>query len=82
MGVQVWRPLHDKQLLVGVLRHGYGQWGLILRDRGLGLISVVQLELSVYILPEAVGAMQALPFNSMAVLADSNEAGELAQHLC
>ena len=74
MGVQVWAPMHDKALLVGVLRHGYGNWGLIVRDATLGLLPVLQVEVQVVIDPEAVVALQRLHPN--AVLSFGNTDGD------
>ena len=49
---QVWHAQHDRALLTGILKHGYGCWGLCLRDAGLGLLTPLQLELQL-LLPQA-----------------------------
>lgn len=45
MHPQVWQPQHDKKLLFGVLKHGWDQWLLILKDPLLGLEPFVRQEL-------------------------------------
>ena len=45
MHLQVWQPQHDKKLLFGVLKHGWDQWLLILKDPLLDLERFVRQEL-------------------------------------
>lgn len=45
MHLQVWQLQHDKKLLFGVLKHGWDQWLLILKDPLLGLEPLVRQEL-------------------------------------
>lgn len=45
MHLQVWQPQHDKKLLFGVLKHGWDQWLLILKDPLLDLEPFVRQEL-------------------------------------
>jgi len=41
----VWKKEHDRLLLIGVLRHGYGKWQSIILDTEMGLLDVAQEEL-------------------------------------
>ena len=43
--VQFWRAEHDKRLLYGVLKHGWAQWQVILKDSLLGIEPVLRKEL-------------------------------------
>lgn len=43
--LQIWQPQHDKKLLYGVLKHGWEQWLLILKDPLLGVEPILRQEL-------------------------------------
>ena len=43
--MQFWQPQHDKKLLYGVLKHGWDQWQMILKDELLGVEPVLRQEL-------------------------------------
>jgi len=43
--VQFWQAEHDKKLLYGVLKHGWAQWQVILKDSLLGIEPVLRQEL-------------------------------------
>ncbi len=43
--VQFWQAEHDKKLLYGVLKHGWAQWQIILKDSLLGIEPVLRQEL-------------------------------------
>ena len=75
----MWQPKHDRHLLLGVLRHGYGNWGLVVRDASLGLLSVLQLEAQALISEDTVAALQALPSQFVLSLGDSDEPGKQTQ---
>lgn len=47
--LQIWQPQHDKKLLYGVLKHGWEQWLLILKDPLLGVEPILRQEL--FLLP-------------------------------
>ncbi|KAK9805875.1 hypothetical protein WJX73_000130 [Symbiochloris irregularis] len=56
---KVWGVAHDKALLMGILKHGYGCWSLIVRDEALlDLMRPLQAELDLTIPREAVQALQ------------------------
>eukprot|EP00850_Spirogloea_muscicola_P004476 SM000019S05020 [mRNA] locus=s19:556386:566850:+ [translate_table: standard] len=46
-GTHVWRQEHDLSLIQGIIRHGYGRWHSIAIDKNLGLLPVLQAELSI-----------------------------------
>ena len=43
--MQFWQAEHDKKLLYGVLKHGWAQWQVILKDSLLGIEPVLRQEL-------------------------------------
>lgn len=43
--MQFWQAEHDKKLLYGVLKHGWAQWQIILKDSLLGIEPVLRQEL-------------------------------------
>lgn len=52
---QVWQPQHDKKLLYGVLKHGWDQWLMILKDPLLGVEPSLRQEL--FLLPPQPAAV-------------------------
>ena len=44
--MQFWQAQHDKKLLYGVVKHGWAQWQVILKDSLLGIEPVLRQELS------------------------------------
>ena len=44
--MQFWQAQHDKKLLYGVLKHGWAQWQVILKDSLLSIEPVMRQELS------------------------------------
>ena len=63
-----WQPRHDRVLIQGILKHGYGRWSAIARDTSLALNAILRAELAIAPLTDT-----ARPF-------DGRLAGQLRPH--